>query len=66
MALGAGAISFALTSILALVEPIANVFSLVALDIGTYALAIVIAFCVIPIVEIVKLVIRKIEKSKAK
>ena len=62
---GAGILSGLLTTLLVTIEPIANLFSLQSLDIGTYALAITIAFIIIPIVEIVKLIVRRAQKKKA-
>ena len=62
---GAGILSGLLTTLLVTIEPIANLFSLQSLDIGTYALAITIAFIIIPIVEIVKLIVRRTQKKKA-
>lgn len=61
---GAGAISFLLTTLLVSIEPISNVFSLEKLDIGTYSIALIIAFCVIPIVEIIKSIIRRVKNKK--
>lgn len=63
---GAGIISAFLTTILVTVKPIANVFSLEQLDIGLYSLSLVVAFCIIPLVEIVKLITRCIDKKKSK
>ena len=63
---GAGIISAFLTTILVTIEPIAKVFSLEQLDIGVYALSLVVAFCIIPLVEIVKLITRCIDKKKSK
>ena len=61
---GAFVLSTALTHIVLLVPPIANVFSLVPLALPQYAVAIGLAFAVIPIVELVKLIIRAVEKNK--
>jgi Ca2+-transporting ATPase len=63
---GAGIISAFLTTILVTVKPIAKVFSLEQLDIGVYSLSLVVAFCIIPLVEIVKLITRCIDKKKSK
>ncbi len=63
---GAGIISGFLTTLLVTVEPIAKVFSLEKLDIGTFSLALALAFAIIPIVEIIKLIVRCVEKKKSK
>lgn len=60
---GAGAISFALTTLLVTVEPIANVFSLTKLSIANLGIAVGMAFLVIPIVEIVKLILRIVNRN---
>ncbi len=59
----AGGVSFVLSTILVTVKPISNVFSLTTLSIEQYAIAIGIAFLVIPVVELVKLVTRFITKK---
>lgn len=61
---GAFVLSTALTHIVLLVPPIASVFSLEPLTFPQYAIAIGLAFAVIPIVELVKLFIRIAEKNK--
>ena len=60
---GAGAISFALTTLLVTVEPIANVFSLTKLSIANFGISVGMAFLVIPIVEIVKLILRIVNRN---
>ncbi|MBQ7352848.1 MAG: cation-translocating P-type ATPase [Clostridia bacterium] len=64
---GAAILSFALTNLVLMVPAIAtNVFSLIPLDVKQYFIALGIAFAVIPIVEIVKLITNCITKSKKK
>ena len=63
---GAGAISLLLTTLLVVIEPVASIFSLTPLNVAEYAIAFGIAFAVIPIVEIVKLIVRCVNKNKAK
>ena len=58
----AGAVSFVLSTLLVMVKPISSVFSLTPLTLAQYGIAIAIAFAVIPIVEIVKLVTKLIKK----
>ena len=63
----AAIISFALTNLVLMVPAIAtNVFSLAPLDIKQYFIALGVAFAVIPIVEIVKLITNLVAKSKNK
>ncbi len=60
----AGGVSFVLSTLLVMVKPIASVFSLTPLTFAQYGIAIAIAFAVIPIVEIVKLIARTVKKTK--
>lgn len=60
----AGGVSFVLSTLLVMVKPIANVFSLTPLTFAQYGIAIAIAFLVIPVVEMVKLITRLIQKNK--
>jgi Ca2+-transporting ATPase len=60
----AGAVSFTLSTLLVMVKPISNVFSLTPLSIENYLISIGIAFLVIPIVELVKLITRLVQKKK--
>ncbi len=62
---GAGILSLVLTSVVVLVEPIAVVFGMTAISIPEYLIAMGLGFCIIPLVEIVKLVHRLIDKKKA-
>ncbi|MBQ4509454.1 MAG: calcium-translocating P-type ATPase, PMCA-type [Clostridia bacterium] len=59
----AGCVSFVLSTLLVTIKPIANVFSLTPLSIVEYGIAIGVAFLVIPIVELVKLLTRVITKK---
>ena len=52
-----------LSTLLVMVKPIAKIFSLTPLTIGQYGIAIAIAFAIIPIVEIVKLITRLVVKK---
>ncbi len=60
----AGGVSFVLSTLLVMVAPIASVFSLTPLTLAQYGIAIAIAFSIIPIVEIVKLITRMVKKTK--
>ena len=57
----AGAVSFALSTTLVTVKQLSSVFSLKALAIYEYVIAIAIAFAIIPIVEIIKLITRMVK-----
>ena len=61
---GAGILSLILTSVVVLVAPIANIFSMVAIGWQEYLVAMALGFCIIPLVEIVKLVHRIIDKKR--
>ena len=61
---GAGLLSLLLTSVVVLVGPVANVFGMVAIDAKEYFIAMGLGFCIIPLVEIVKLVHRMIDKKR--
>ena len=63
---GAGILSLFLTSVVVLIEPIANVFSMTAISWQEYLIAMALGFCIIPLVEAVKLVHRLIDKKKGK
>jgi Ca2+-transporting ATPase len=62
---GAGLLSLILTSLVVLIEPVANIFGMVAIGIDEYLIAMGLGLCIIPIVEIVKFVHRLIDKKKA-
>ncbi len=59
---GAGALSLVLTTVVIEVPFLANAFNLAHLDLMEYGIAMLLAISVIPIVEIVKLIQRKIKK----
>jgi Ca2+-transporting ATPase len=61
---GAGILSLILTSVVVLIEPVANLFSMVAIGWQEYLVAMALGFCIIPLVEIVKLVHRIIDKKR--
>ncbi|MBE6689916.1 MAG: cation-translocating P-type ATPase [Ruminococcaceae bacterium] len=61
---GAGLLSLALTSVVVLIDPIAKAFSMTAIDAKEYFIAMALGFAIIPLVEIVKLVHRLIDKKR--
>ncbi len=63
---GAAALSLVLTTVVIEVDFLANAFELAHLDLMEYGIAMALAFCVIPIVEVVKLVQRAIDNKKQK
>ncbi|MBO4972502.1 MAG: calcium-translocating P-type ATPase, PMCA-type [Clostridia bacterium] len=60
---GAGALSLILTSVVVLVEPIANTFSMVNIGLEEYLIAMALGFAIIPIVEIFKFFHRVFKKK---
>jgi Ca2+-transporting ATPase len=62
---GAGLLSLILTSVVVLIPPVAEIFGMVGIDWIEYLIAMALGFCIIPLVEIVKLVHRMIDKKKA-
>ncbi len=60
---GAGLLSLLLTSVVVLIEPVAKAFSMTAIDAKEYFIAMALGFAIIPLVEIVKLVHRLIDKK---
>ncbi|MBQ8496474.1 MAG: calcium-translocating P-type ATPase, PMCA-type [Clostridia bacterium] len=62
---GAGLLSLVLTSVVVLVEPIAKVFGMVAIGWEEYVVAMLLGLAIIPIVEIIKIFSRMIDKKKA-
>ena len=62
---GAGVLSLLLTSVVVLIPPVAEVFSMTAIDAKEYFVAMGLGFTIIPLVELVKLVHRLIDKKKA-
>lgn len=63
---GAGAVSFLLSTLLVTVGPLASTFSLKTLSIANYGIAVGLAFLVIPVVEIIKLIMRVVANKKSK
>ncbi|MBE6576054.1 MAG: cation-translocating P-type ATPase [Ruminococcaceae bacterium] len=63
---GAGALSLLLTTAVVEVDFLCNAFGLAHLDLMEYGIAIGLGFCIIPIVEIVKLIHRAIDRARAK
>ena len=61
---GAGLLSLLLTTVVIEVPFLAEVFELSHLSLMEYGIALALGFCIIPIVEIVKLVHRMIDKKK--
>ncbi len=63
---GAGALSLLLTTAVVEIDFLCNAFGLAHLDLMEYGIALGLGFCIIPIVEIVKLIHRAIDRAKAK
>ncbi len=63
---GAGALSLILTTLVLEIPFLANVFDLAPLTIREYGISLALAFAIIPLVEIVKLVHRLVDKYRAK
>ena len=63
---GAGLLSLVLTSVVVLVEKFANAFGMVAISWQEYLVAMALGFTIIPLVEIVKLIHRLIDKRSTK
>ncbi len=61
---GAGLLSLVLTSVVVLIEPVAKAFSMTPIDAAEYFIAMGLGLCIIPLVEIVKLVHRIIDKKR--
>ncbi len=61
---GAGILSLALTSVVVLVAPIAEIFGMVAISWVEYLIALGLGFSIIPIVEICKIFTRIADKKK--
>ncbi len=62
---GAGILSFLLTTLVIEIVPLASAFGLATLDLMEYGIAMLLAITIIPIVEIIKLIVRMIDKNKA-
>ena len=61
---GAGALSLVLTSVVVLIDPIARLFDMVAIGWEEYLVAMALGLLIIPIVEIIKIFSRMIDKKK--
>ena len=61
---GAGVLSLILTSVVVLIGPVAELFGMVAIGFVEYAVAMGLGFLIIPLVEIVKLVHRLIDRKR--
>ncbi len=61
---GAGILSLLLTSVVVLIAPIAEIFSMVAIGWQEYLVAMALGFAIIPLVEIGKIFSRIIDKKK--
>ncbi len=61
---GAGALSLILTTVVIEVPFLANAFELAQLDLPEYGIAFALAILIIPIVEIVKIIHRAVDKAK--
>ena len=61
---GAAGLSLLLTTLVIEVDFLANAFELAHLDLMEYGIAVALAFCVVPVVEIVKLIQRLIDRKK--
>ena len=62
---GAAALSLILTTLVIEIPFLASAFELAKLDFTEYLIAIGLAFCTIPVVELVKLIAAKCGKKKA-
>ena len=62
---GAGLLSLILTSVVVLIAPVAEIFGMVGIGWQEYLIAMGLGACIIPLVEIVKLVHRMIDRKKA-
>ena len=61
---GAGILSLLLTTLVVEIRPLADAFDLAKLDGTEYAIAIALAFSIIPMVELVKAIARAVRKKK--
>ena len=61
---GAGALSLILTSVVVLIDPVARLFDMVAIGWEEYLVAMALGLLIIPIVEIIKIFSRMIDKKK--
>ncbi|MBO5101462.1 MAG: cation-transporting P-type ATPase, partial [Clostridia bacterium] len=63
---GAGLLSLVLTTVVVLIPPVATLFGMVAIGIEEFAIALALGFSIIPLVELVKLVHRIIDRKTGK
>ncbi len=63
---GAGALSLLLTSLVVLIDPVAKIFSMTGISAAEYFIAMGLGFAIIPLVELVKLIHRLIDKARNK
>ena len=61
---GAGLLSLVLTSVVVLIKPVAEAFSMTGIDLKEYFIAMALGFSIIPLVEIVKLMHRLIDRKR--
>ena len=61
---GAGLLSLLLTSVVVLIPGIATAFKMTAISWQEYLIAMALGFCIVPLVEIVKLVHRVIDRKR--
>ena len=60
---GAGALSVVMTSVVVLIEPIAKTFGMINIGFSEYAIAILLGFTVVPVVELIKFFYRIYDKK---
>jgi Ca2+-transporting ATPase len=60
---GAGALSVVMTSVVVLIEPIAKTFGMTNIGFSEYAIAILLGFTIIPVVELIKVFYRIYDKK---
>ena len=63
---GAGLLSLVLTTVVVLIPPVAALFGMVAIGIEEFAIALALGFSIIPLVELVKLIHRIIDRKTGK
>lgn len=63
---GAAAISLILTTMVIYVPFLADAFDFTAINAAEYFTAMALAFCIVPLVEVSKMILRAIDKAKAK
>jgi Ca2+-transporting ATPase len=63
---GAGVLSLILTSVVVLIDPIAKIFGMTAIGWEEYLVAMALGFSIIPIVELIKIIHRAVDKRNEK